>query len=180
LPESLLNRKELIIVACFALFSVLWMVLFIPFLSGSVWFQAQVPPIQFVLYEVGFMVGFVAVLGVPISYIVQKYVRKKSNLPSLVLDALKIGLSAWLGISIVYDLLEPPFFLSQSGAVLLNNPNALTGTAIDATLAWCWQQVGLSGSLLYYAVYLVTPILIILVIALVLTWRKFIKLLGHS
>lgn len=180
MPE-LLNRKELVIIGSFALLAFIWSVLFIPFLSNSIWFKGQIPPIQFVLYESGFMIGFVSVLGIPLSYMVHKYIqRKHATRLMLTIDALKIGLSAWLGISIVYDLIEPPFYLSQAGAVLLNNPNALTGTAIDATLAWSWQSIGFSGPLLYYMVYLVTPILLISVIALVFTWKKFIKLLSGN
>ncbi len=174
--ESLVTRKELLILVSITVFAVIWTALIVPYLSASSWYQSQLPPVQFFLFEAGFLIGFITVIGVPISYLVVK--RKRTGKVSLATEALKYGMSAWLGISIIYDMWEPPYFVSTSGALLLDNPHAMTGTAIDATVAWCWQQLGVNGPALYYATYIVFPVVLLICLSLAFTWKRFLKLLS--
>lgn len=119
------------------------------------------------------MAVFVALVGVPVSYLMSG----KKHMVQLWI-AFKLGLSSWIGIGLLYDLFQPPYFLNASGQTLLNNPSALTGTAVDAALAWGWSQIGVHGALLYYFVYALSPILMLVFVALLFIWKKFVKLLS--
>jgi len=173
MPESVLTRKELTVIACTAVFALIWSIFVMTTFMGSEWFAQQLPPVQFFLFDIGYFVLFVAVLGLPISYLTSKGRRNRGK---ELWTAIKVGLSVWIGISVIYDLFEPPFYIGANGQILLNNSQAMTGTAVDATIAWIWQAVGVQGTALYYCVYLVTPVVLIVLVALLFTWKKFIKM----
>jgi hypothetical protein len=170
-----LTKKELIVIGCVTLFAVIWTILIIPFLSNYTWFQNQIPPVQFLLFESGLIIAFIAALGLPITYLTS---NKRISTKNLTLKAVKYGISAWIGASVIFDLWEPPYYISSTGVTLLNNPGAMTGSAVDAALAWVWQSIGVHGVLLYYAVYIFTPIMLVVLIALLFTWKRFIKVLA--
>jgi hypothetical protein len=175
--EALITRNEAILLVVIAVFAVLWMVWVVPWLSASVWYQQQIPPVQFLVFELGFITGIVAVIGFPIQYAYYR-LKKRVSVPKteLVLGALKIGVSFWVGNKFIMDMWEPPFYLSTSGAVLLNNSEAMTKTAVDATVAWVWQQIGASGFLLYFATYVIFPVVCIALVLLAFTWKKVVKI----
>ena len=175
--EALISKNEIIILFCGAFFAIIWMLIVSPYLQNSVWYQSQVPPIQFLLYEVAFLVGFIAILGFPIQLAYFKF-KKKSAIGkfSLILGSAKLGLSGWAVHKLIFDVWESPYFLSPSGEVLLNNNQALTNSAVDAAITWMWQQIGLSGSILYIAVYIVFPLLVLTAIILIFTWKQVLKL----
>jgi hypothetical protein len=173
--EGLITKKEIVILATVTVFAVIWMIWAVPFLAASAWFQFQIPPIQFLLYEMGFVIGLVVALGFPLQYL---YYQVKKNAPSrfaFVFGAIKIGLSLWVGNKFIMDMWEAPYYLSTKGVVLLNNPEAMTGTAVDATITWLFQQIGISGFMLYFAVYIAFPLLCLLGIILAFTWKRFVK-----
>jgi hypothetical protein len=175
--EGLVTRNEAILLGIITVFAIVWMFLIVPFLSEWTWFQQQIPPVQFLLFELGFLVGLITALGFPIQY---AYVSKKNDNDStleVVIGAVKIGVSAWLGNKLVLAMLDPPFYLSHTGQVILDNPEAMTGTSVDATVTWVWQQAGLSGPMLYNFVYIVTPILVVTAIVLAFTWKRVAKIL---
>jgi hypothetical protein len=52
----------------------------------------------------------------------------------------------------------------------------MTKTAVDATVAWVWQQIGASGFLLYFATYVIFPVVCIALVLLAFTWKKVVKI----
>jgi hypothetical protein len=168
------TKKEAAIVASMILFSVLWVFLVIPVLTASTWFQALIPPFQYVLFYLGFAVLVTLLIGLPVAWVVAVSRRGKRKVDYGL--ALRVGLGSWLSFSLVLDMWLPPFYLSPSGTVLLNIPNALTGTAVDATFTWIFQQIGVSGPALYYCVYALTPAIAVFLTALILAGKDFLKL----
>jgi len=136
---------------------------------SSQWFTTLIPPYQYFLFNIGFMLLFITVVGIPISH------ELNHNKEIDLYKAVRIGFSSWIGLSCLYDLLQPPYYLDISGNIVLNVPSALTGTAVDATLVWFWQQLGVSGSLLFYFVYLITPLILIFAIVALLSGKQLIN-----
>ena len=116
-----ISKIEAIVIAFFVLFSAVWMIFLMPFLQGSPWFYELSPIYAYWIYNIGWMFMLVAVLGLPVSY----FIEKDSNVISL----LRGGFASWFVVSWIYDLAQAPFFLSPSGQVLvqLGTP-ALTNT----------------------------------------------------
>jgi hypothetical protein len=146
----------------------------IPFLTASAWFQALIPPVQYILFYLGFMVLVTLLIGMPVAWAVAVSRRGKKRVDYGL--AVRIGLGSWLSFSLVIDMLLPPYYLSPQGVVLLNVPNALTGSSVDGTFCWVFQQLGVSGPLLYYAVYALVPIVAVFLSALTLTGKRFLQL----
>lgn len=167
-----ISRKEQIIITALTVFSVIWVLFIIPSFMGSEWFITLIPPFQYILFNLGFLVMFIMFVGMPISYFLN---GKELNIK----DILKLGFSFWLGVSIIVDLWEPPFFVNTSGEILIDSPQALTGTSIDGMLVWCWKQIGLSGSMLFYLTYMITPICVAILLAIILAPKQFIGLFKH-
>jgi hypothetical protein len=171
------TKKEAVIVASMVLFSVLWVFLVIPFLTSSMWFQGLIPPFQYILFYLGFAVLVTLLIGLPVAWAVATSKHGKKTVDYFL--ALRIGLGSWISFSLILDNWLPPYYLAPSGAVLLNVPRALTGTAVDACLAWIFQQIGVSGPTLYYYVYALTPAIAVVLTALILAGKDFLKLVKN-
>lgn len=178
MPERLITKTEATLLAAALTFSVIWMTLVTPYLGQSVWFQAQVPPVQFLIFEFGFIVGIICSLGFILSYSYFKLKRKSPSKADFVFTAIKFGASGWALNKLILDVWESPYYVSPSGTILLDNPLALTGTAIDAVITWTGLQIGLSGFWLYFTVYIVFPMIVLAVIVLAFTWKKLLKMFG--
>ena len=162
-----ITKKEAILVSLITVFALVWTFVVMPLLMQSDWFISQIPPLQYTLFNLGFVIMFIVVIGLPLTYLLKKEV--------IFTKAVQIGFTSWMGVGFIYDLFEPPYYLNTNGEVLLNVPKALTGTSVDSMLVWVWQHLGVSGPLLFYSVYLVTPIIIVLLMAIILTGKEFLK-----
>lgn len=167
--EDIFTKKELILLISLATFSLIWVAVAIPAFSTSTWFAELIPPIQFILFNVGFLCAYLLLVGVTLSYVINGGIE--------VIMVLKYGLTFWFLESFVLDMsFQPPYFLNSTGQVLLDVPEALTGTSVDGMIAWCWQQIGVSGSLLYYLTYWFVPIITLVGLAALLAPKQFIGL----
>lgn len=165
------DKREKTIVLVLALFSAIWCIFIMPTFMSSEWFTTLVPPFQYILFNLGFLVVFILIAGFPISYFVNgKEIKIK--------DSLRWGFGLWLGSSMIIDLWNPPYYIDINGNSLFTsvNPSALMGTAIDTVMVWIWRNIGISGPALFYLTYLFTPIIAALFLACVLAPRQFIGL----
>jgi hypothetical protein len=93
--ELSISKKELIVILSLGSFALIWTVFVMTYFSNWIWFQNQAPPIQFLLFESGYMIVFTAFIGVPVSYLLSG--RKKIVQAE---TALKIGLGSWSQIKL--------------------------------------------------------------------------------
>lgn len=163
-----IDERKSVLIVCLSVFALLWVIVFLPLFMTSEFFTCLVPPLQYIILNLGFVILFFTVVGVPLSYLIKKEVN--------LLFAVRLGVSMWLGASLIYDLLQPPYYVGLNGETLLDVPPALTGTAVDATVKWCWEQLGVRGPLLFYCVYFFTPVIIVFCMSLLLTGKKFIEM----
>ncbi len=59
------EKREKIIVGVLALFSAIWCVFIMPTFMNSEWFTSLIPPYQYILFNLGFLVVFILIAGFP-------------------------------------------------------------------------------------------------------------------
>jgi hypothetical protein len=145
-------------------------VLALPFVEGSAFFQSLNPGEQYIVYNLGIVAIFSGVLG----YIAARALREKASVGQLLVN----GLGLFILFSFTVDMWEPPFAVAPDGTIAITATSAnLAGTAVDYATAWFYSTYfGISGSNLYYSVYLVTPVIAIVAAVLLLGSKKFLGL----
>lgn len=168
--------EEWQIILWLALFSFIWIFFVIPFLTSSEIYLSQNPIIQYFLYNLGFMSLTTATFGLVLTI----WEENRINLTKLI----KNGIASWLGVSFIFDLWQPPFYIDLLGnPVYSTEASSLANTTIDGALVFFYNSilpnakdiVFINISLLYILVYIVTPILALILMALLLSTSKFKK-----
>jgi hypothetical protein len=136
-------------------------------LISNTWFQGQNPLIQYIVYNLGIITSFTVMIGVPVSYFLEREVN--------VWAMIKSGIAAFILFAFVLDMVEPPLAYDTSGNLLITNSSALPGTAVDRVAGWAWTGVGVTGYWLYFTVYIITPIIAAISAALLLKPREFLS-----
>ncbi|PIU76022.1 hypothetical protein COS75_01215 [Candidatus Pacearchaeota archaeon CG06_land_8_20_14_3_00_35_12] len=142
----------------------------------SSWFIEAVPPLRYLLYNVGFILLTILIFGVPLTYVI----HQKLHLFKMI----KYGFSSWLAFSFLLDIWQPPLAWGANGTLLITNLGSLVGTSVDYMSGWFWLKVFPSInqifigkiSLLFVFVYFLTPILIAFIIALILRPKELARL----
>jgi len=95
-----------------------------------------------------------------------------------VIHGLKIGTVAFGVFSGIFDLIQPPLFLNSNGQVLIPlGTSSLESVAVDAFAASIFGAISPSvvgTPSLFYLTYLVTPLLVLVLAAFILTPKQFI------
>lgn len=176
-----LHRRELVIIAGFLVFGLVWAFGVLPSLTTTPWFVALNPVAAYVLYNLGFIIIVSLVFGGMVSF----FLGGENE----IFDLIRTGLAGWLLFSGVFDLLQPPLYLSTSGQVLIPLGTAsLENVAVDAMFAYVWRgalgnavNISFLGvSLWFILVYLITPIIAILIAAILLAPRRFVSLFSRG
>ena len=175
------EREEAITVGAFAAFGTFWVVLAVPYLTSAPWFVNLNPISGYLLYNLGWIALVSAIFGGLVSFLAFEEHH--------ILGMIRVGFASWLFASLIFDNLQPPFYLSTSGQVLipLGTP-ALENTAVDAMLGYVWFHIlGASAeihvlgiALVFITTYMLTPIIAIILMALLLAPDKFIDLFEGS
>jgi len=168
-----ISKDEWIVICAVIGFAFVWILFVIPHIMTSQWFVSLMPPVQYILYNIGFLLLIFVVFGTPMSYTI----KHKINL----VGVLKGGLASTLFL-IMLDLWEPPFLIApNTGEILLTNMESLVGTSVDYTVFWFYSTVfpdtrnifinfPLFGrfSILFVLIYFFTPIVVAFLMALLL------------
>lgn len=176
-----ISRDEWITIGVIAAFAFLWMLLIIPYIMTSNWFIKLVPPLQYTLYNVGFLLLIFVVFGTPMSLLIKHKVKT--------IGVLKGGIASTLFL-IMLDLWEPPFIVApNTGQLLLTNMESLLGTSIDYNMYWMYSKLlpnsinsfinfPLFGrlSMIFVLIYFLTPIFLAFIMALLLKPGMFRKM----
>lgn len=145
----------------------------IPFFQNSPDFIALNPVEQYVLWNLGLSLLFVGFFGVLIS----SALSKRYSLSNIFVH----GLVTFAVFSFVIDMLAPPFALNSAGEFIIPTGQTLEGTSVDYATAWFYQQAfNVSGPLLFWLTYLVTPIIAFLVFLLVLGPKRMLQVYRGS
>lgn len=164
------TRAVVIIVAVGALLALL-----IPFFQSSPDFLALNPVEQYLIWNAGVALLFTGFFGVLIATALKK--KKRFTVGEILLN----GLASFAVFSFVIDMVEPPYALNAMGEFIIPAGQTLEGTSVDYMAAWMYQTAfGVSGPLLFWLTYLVTPILAIIAFALVLGPKRLLKIYGGS
>jgi len=175
------EREEIITIAGFITFGVAWVVFVVPYLTSAAWFVGLNPIEGYLLYNIGWMLLISAIFGGLVSFLAFEEHH--------ILGMLRIGIASWLFASFIFDNLQPPFYLSTTGEVLIPlGTSSLENTAVDAMLGYIWQFIlgpysqhqFLGLSLVFITTYMMTPILAILSMAFLLAPEKFMELFKNA
>lgn len=172
-----IERKEAATIISLGAFGVIWIVFAIPYLISANWFLSLPSPIQYLLYNIGFVLLTTLIFGSAFSLYEEGEFQLK--------HFLVIGITSFLGFAALDDW-EPPNYLTPMGQVAITNPGALPQTAVDAAFAWLGTAIGVPNSVipfldvstLYLFVYLVMPLLLIVLMAFILKPKAFLKYVG--
>jgi hypothetical protein len=125
-----------------AIFTAGWIFLVVPALIANAWFVGQPPPVQYVLYNLGFIVLFVGIA-------------------SITFGRPELGIVGFLDFSFILDNLQPPFAYAPDGTqTIKDSGQSLNGASVDRVLGWLATDVlHLSGPPVFVFVYIVVPIL---------------------
>jgi hypothetical protein len=181
-PKFAITRDEWIAIGSLSTFALIWMLFIAPWLMYSSWFLNLIPPAQYSLYNFGMMIFTFVVLGTPLSYTLKHHIDFKG--------VIRGGLTSWLFVSFVIDTFEPPYIIGPNGVMLITNMESLAGTSPDYTLYWLYTNLfpgiknafinlPFSGqcSLLFLSIYLLSPIVAVIIMALILKPGMLRKLL---
>ena len=172
-----IEREEVGIIGGVAVLGLLWSFVAVPYLSSTPWFLNLYPLWAYLLYNIGWILAISVIFGGLVEFVVSEDFS--------VGETFRIGLSSWLGVSLIFDMLQPPLYLSTSGQILIPlGTSALENVAVDATAATLWQN--LLGGFVYgqlfgvsswfVLTYVVTPVIALVVMAFLLSPKKFVGL----
>lgn len=147
--------------------------LVIPQFQSANWFLSLNPVEQYILWNLGIILLFTGIFGV----LVNAALRKRFSIANILLH----GIAGFIVFSFVIDMIEPPFALNAMGQFIIPAGATLEGTSVDFMTAWLYQTAfGISGPLLFWLTYLVTPALAIILFVIVLGPKKLLKIYGGS
>ncbi len=164
------TRAVVIVIAVGALLAIS-----IPFLQSSPGFLSLNPVEQYLIWNAGIALLFTGFFGVLIASALKK--KKHYTLGDLFIN----GLAAFAVFSFVIDMVEPPYALNAMGQFIIPAGATLEGTSVDFMTAWLYQTTfGVSGPILFWLTYLVTPALAVIAFALVLGPKRLLKIYGGT
>lgn len=172
-----IDKTKLKIILAIAVFALVWNILITQFLTTWDTFRQINPILQYVIYNLGFIALAIATVGVILSF-----ARKRElDIRTAVID----GILSFLLFSLVFDLWQPPFVYDAQGNSLILDNKSLTSASSDGMLGYIFTSLFPSIqhsfisftniSFLYFAIYILVPIVLTIVIAVALTRGEFIK-----
>lgn len=181
--KSRISKDEWFIIGAI-IATALVLIALLPRMMDSTWFTDLIPPLQYLSYNIGFILLTVVMFGAPASYALKHTFHFWTMFRS--------GISSWLIFSFMLDMWQPPFAFSPGGEQLILRSESLVGTSVDYMTGWTYlhlfsiQNVILNIpvlgniSLLFVLVYFITPILAVFVAALLLKPTTLVKMLGDK
>ncbi len=155
----------------------------LPPMMNSPWFTDLIPPIQYLIYNIGFILLTIVLIGVPISYLHDQAIEYW--------NVFRSGVSSWLIFSFILDVWQPPFAFGTNGSSLINDPHSLYGASVDHMLGWVYLHfvdptvffnLPVLGpvSFLFILIYFITPICAVFVSALLFKPGFLVSMFGNE
>lgn len=177
-----ISTDEWIVIASIATLATILIAL-LPLIMNDTWFTDLIPPIQYLIYNVGFILLTIVLIGAPISYLQDQTIEYWHTIRS--------GVSSWLIFSFILDVWQPPFAFGTSGRSLIDDSHSLYGASVDHMLGWIYGHfvdpasflhVPVLGdvSLLFFLIYFVTPISAVFISALLFKPGFLVSMFGNE
>lgn len=175
-----LDHVEAWLIALMALFGGFWQLVVVPFLPRFSLWVALNPLLQYLFFNIGFLLLFISIVGVGFSFVI----KKEFNF----WYAVRLGLAGFVGLSLIYDLWMPPFAYNSCGQLLFSDAASLSGAAIDRVVGFVFESVlpfwiffkieffGFCLGLKYVLVYFATPIIALVIGGLLVGGKDFVHL----
>lgn len=171
----MLDKSKKNIIVGTVLFSFIWTLLIMPYAIKNEAWNSLIPPVQYVLLNLGYIVLVSLIFGYLMS--------KESSLKSMVLK----GLSGWIFFSFFLDLLSPPLYINPQGNFMIEPNGSLSQATPDATVFYIFNQllpnlrnstiniplINAEYSLMYVAIYALVPVIATILMAWTLSKGKF-------
>ena len=180
-----IDKEEWKIIAGLAAFSAVWILFVVPYLTGSADWNSMNPVLQYMLYNLGFILFTVASFGA----ILTMAFKQKFNTS----NAFRNGISSWLGFSWVIDMWQPPNYIDTMGNVVITNAAALPNTSVDGMFVYIFDTLMpflkttvvpfFNVSAEWVVVYMAVPLLTVTMVAYILSngqFRTWMNQKGHS
>ena len=159
----------------------IWVFLVVPFVTTDNGFVNLNPVLQYAIYNLGQSMLFI--LGAAI--IMMVFLGEDFAW----VDALINGITAQLSYSFIFDMAQPPNYISTTGQVIIENTASGVNIAVDRMWVYLMQTffpglqnfiisipfISYKFSMLYVAVYYVVPVITFFLALVILTRGKFIK-----
>jgi len=182
MAEGFITSQETRIIIAMLVFALIWVIFVIPFISNNSQFQNLIPPFQYIIFNLGYILISVVTFGTLFSIMMQK----SYNFGKAIL----YGLSLWFSFSLIFDMWQPPFAIdSQGNDVILNN-SSLINASVDRSFVYFFNTFFpsikttiipvINYSLLYILVYGFIPILGVIIAAAGLSNGAFVKLFKRT
>lgn len=156
---------KLLFVFLLALFGVIWFAIVVPGMVASLWWMGLNPFQQYFLYNIGIFL----IITVGFGSFVALALTQRIGIVHMFIN----GFAAFLFYSFILDNFSPPFAVSHAGVLQIPLGDTLAPAAVDYMLGWAWISLGLHGTAVYWAVYIITPTLAILGAAFLLGLNRF-------
>jgi hypothetical protein len=163
---------KMIALGSIVLFGAIWMLLIIPGMITSIWFQSLNPMGQFFFYSIGAFVLLTGLIGGTVSLMIKGHLEPISMVMN--------GLSSFLVFSSI-DLIQPPFAIDQGGTFIISTQGGtLAGTSIDYAFSWAFYQMGISGGGLWFTTYILLPVGLVLLAIVIFGAANILKIFGDG
>lgn len=182
MAEGFITSQETRIILAMLVFALVWVIFIIPFLSTNSQFQSLIPPFQYIIYNIGYILISVVSFGTIFSLLTQKSYNFGK--------AIVYGFSIWISFSFVFDMWQPPFVIDTQGNDVVLNSSSFINASIDRTFVYLFNTFLpnvkttiipiFNYSLLYVLVYGLVPILGILIAAIGLSNGTFVKMFKQT
>lgn len=182
MAEGFITSQETRIILAMLVFALLWVIFVIPFLSTSSQFQSLIPPFQYIIFNLGYILISVVTFGTLFSIMTNKSYNFKK--------AVIYGLSLWFSFSLIFDMWQPPFAIDQQGNDVVLNNSSLINASVDKSFVYLFNTFLptakttvipiINYSLLYILVYGFVPILGVIIAAIGLSNGAFMKLFKQT
>jgi len=174
-----LQSSELRTLMALLAFAVIWTVIVMPFIQTQSAITTLNPIFQYFLFNLGFIILSIVVFGIIYRVVKKHYDMKK---------AFSRGISAWFGVSFIYDMWSPPYVIDYQGNLVQMGDASAVNATVDMMWAFIFQSLFpaiatirvplVDLSMLYVAVYGLVPALTVLAMALIFTEGKFKKMVN--
>lgn len=168
----MVSRVKVLFVFLLGLFGLIWFAWIVPDMAQSSYWAGLNPVQQYIYYNIGIFLVLTAGFGGFVSFIL----TQRINLVQMLVN----GLGAFLVFSFILDNFSPPFAVSHNGLLIIPTGDTLAPAAVDYMVGWVWIHAGVSGSMVYWGTYIITPALAIIVAVLLFGLNRFVQLFAEA
>lgn len=168
----MVSRLKLLFILLLGVFGLVWFAWIVPDMAQSSYWARLNPVQQYLYYNIGIFLVLTAGFGGFVSFII----TQRINLIQMLVN----GLAGFLVFSFILDNFSPPFAVGRNGTLIIPTGDTLAPAAVDYMVGWTWIHAGISGPMVYWGTYIITPALAIIVAVLLFGLNRFVQLFAEA